>query len=292
MNLDRYSLWTAVVTPFEITGHVDFESLSSLVKAQERAGNGLLILGSTGEALNLNCATRKSIIEHVVKMKPSSPIMVGVGGNLLHEQKEWINYLEDLGVDAYLLVTPHYAKPGPHGQERWFKELMDSSSKPCVLYNVPGRTGTPLSLQAVKNLNSHQNFWGIKEASGSVEKFKEYLQAAPGKKLFCGDDALMPDFAMAGASGLISVASNVWPAETHRYVKECLAKTFDAKELWSNASNALFVASNPVPVKWLMHELKFIQTPLMTPPLSDKDMVSHETVMRANREVSRWFKGE
>lgn len=292
MNLDKYSLWTALITPFEATGHVDFESLSSLVKTQEKAGNGLLILGSTAEALNLNLSTRKSIIEHVVKMKPSSPIMVGVGGNLLEEQKSWINYLEDLGVDAYLLVTPHYAKPGTFGQENWFKELMDCSSRPCVLYNVPGRTGTPLVIQAVKNLNSHKNFWGIKEASGSVEKFKEYYKAAPGKKLFCGDDALMPDFAMAGAKGLISVASNVWPRETHRYVNECLDKTFDAKELWMNASNALFVASNPVPVKWLMHELKQIQTSQMAPPLSDRDMVNHEDVIKANREVNRWFKGE
>lgn len=292
MNLDNYSLWTAVITPFAQDGSVDFESLSSLVKAQAEARNGLLILGSTAEALNLNLNTRKKIIEHVVEMKPSSPIMVGVGGNLLEEQREWINYLEDLGVDAYLLVTPHYSKPGPKGQEKWFKELMDSSSKPCVLYNVPSRTGTPLALEAVKNLNSHKSFWGIKEASGSVEKFQEYVKASPNKKHFCGDDALMPDFATHGSCGLISVASNVWPKQTHRYVEECLNKTFDAKELWQKASNSLFVASNPVPVKWLMHELKQIQSARMAPPLAAEDMVSPELVMNANKEVNRWFKGE
>ncbi|MFP5387308.1 MAG: dihydrodipicolinate synthase family protein, partial [Bacteriovoracia bacterium] len=113
MSLSNYALWTAVVTPMLENGAVDFESLSRVVEEQDAAGNGLLILGSTAEALNLNLTSRKAIIEHVVKMKPESPVMVGVGGNLLEEQKEWITYLETLPVHAYLLVTPHYAKPGP-----------------------------------------------------------------------------------------------------------------------------------------------------------------------------------
>ena len=106
MNLNQYHLWTAVVTPLLDNGTVDFESLTSIVKQQDEAHNGLLILGSTGEALNLNLATRKSIIEHVVKMKPTSPIMVGVGGNLLDEQKEWMTYLETLSVLQKLREEP------------------------------------------------------------------------------------------------------------------------------------------------------------------------------------------
>lgn len=292
MNLSNYALWTAVITPFMDNGTVDFESLTRVVKAQDEAQNGLLILGSTAEALNLNLETRKAIIEHVVKMKPQSPILVGVGGNLLEEQKEWISYLEGLSVHSYLLVTPHYAKPGTKGQFEWFKALMDHSTRPCMLYNVPGRTAIAMSTDAVKMLNSHRNFFAIKEASGSVEKFKEYLAAAGGKPVFCGDDALMPDFANAGSAGLVSVAGNAWPKETHLYVEQCLKKTFDAKELWTKASNSLFVCSNPVPVKRLMFERGVIRSPKMMAPLSHEDMVSAAPVMEAHEAVTTWFKKE
>src|SRR5690606_30822499 len=121
-------------------------------------------------------------------------------------------------------VTPLYAKPGAKGQIQWFKTLMDAVSRPVMLYNVPGRTAVAMSLEAVGALNSHKNFWAIKEASGSVEKMKEYLKAAGGKQVYCGDDALTPDFVQAGAVGLVSVASNAWPKETHLYVKQCLDK--------------------------------------------------------------------
>ena len=291
MNLSSFPLWTAVITPMLHDGSIDFESLSRIIKEQDASKNGLLILGSTAEALNLNLSSRKSIIEHVVNMKPHSPIMVGVGGNLLEEQKEWISYLEKLNVHAYLLVTPHYAKPGPEGQYQWFKALMDHSSRPCMLYNVPGRTAVPMSTEAVSRLKTHKNFWAIKEASGSVEKFKEYLTAAGGKSVYCGDDALMPDFALAGSAGLVSVASNAWPRETHLYVEQCLNKTFDAKELWTKASNSLFVASNPVPVKRLMFEKGVIKTPTLAPPLSSEDMKSAAPVLEAHDKVTAWFKG-
>ncbi len=292
MSLANYSLWTAVITPMMENGAIDFESLTRVVQAQDEAKNGLLILGSTAEALNLNLETRTAIIEHVMNMKPTSPVMVGVGGNLLDEQKEWMTYLQTKNVHAYLLVTPHYAKPGAKGQFEWFKALMDHSTRPCMLYNVPGRTGIAMSVEAVTRLNGHRNFWAIKEASGSVEKMKEYLTAAGGKQVFCGDDALMPDFANAGSAGLVSVASNAWPRETHLYVDQCLKKTFDAKELWTKAANSLFVASNPVPVKRLMFERGVIRSAKMAAPLSHEDMVSAEPVLAAHDAVTAWFKRE
>jgi 4-hydroxy-tetrahydrodipicolinate synthase len=292
MNLNNYALWTAIVTPLTTEGKVDFESLTKVVNEQVEAKNGLLVLGSTGEALNLNLATKKSIIEHVIHMKPASPIMVGVGGHLQEECLEWVKYLETLKTDAYLFVTPIYAKPGPKGQYEWFKTLMDSVTRPVMLYNVPGRTAIPMSTEAVTRLKDHKNFWAIKEASGSVEKMKEYLAACGNGKVFCGDDALMPDFALAGSCGLVSVASNAWPKETNLYVEQCLKKTFDAKELWTKAANSLFVVSNPVPVKRLMAERGTIRTAKMAAPLSHEDMVSAAPVMEAQEQVSRWFNSQ
>ncbi len=292
MSLNNYPLWTALVTPLLPTQEVDFDSLTHLVRQQEEAQNGLLILGSTAEALNLSLKQKKSIIEHVLSLKPTSPVMVGVGGHLLEEQLEWVKYLETLSIHAYLMVTPLYAKPGPKGQTQWFKTLMDAVTRPVMLYNVPGRTAAPLALGAVEVLNTHPRFWAIKEASGSVDRMKEYLKAAGGKQIYCGDDALLPEFVSAGASGLISVASNSWPKETHLYVKQCLDKSFDAKELWTKASNSLFVASNPVPVKRLLAHRGDIKSPTMAPPLSHEDMLDLKPVQDADAAVKSWFEGE
>jgi 4-hydroxy-tetrahydrodipicolinate synthase len=289
MNVTNYTLWTAIVTPLDQASHVDYRALSSIVRDQEEAGNGLLVLGSTAEALNLPLSEKKKIVDHVISMNPKIPIMVGVGGHQLEETLEWISFLETKMINAYLMVTPIYAKPGPVGQYNWFKTLMDAVTKPVMLYNVPGRSAVAMSTEAVAKLSGHKNFWSIKEASGSVEKFKEYLKAANGKAVYCGDDALMPDFALAGASGLVSVASNAWPKETNLYVQKCLNKTFDDKQLWTDAANSLFVASNPVPVKRLMFENGKIQTALMVAPLSHEDMQDATPVLKANEQVRNWF---
>lgn len=292
MNMKSYPLWTAVITPMMDNGSVDFESLTKVCREQMDAKNGLLILGSTAEALNLNLATRKKIVEHVLAMAPTAPMMVGVGGQMLEEQLEWVKYLETLKIDAYLLVTPLYSKPGPKGQYEWFKTLMDAVTRPCMLYNVPGRTAVAMSTEAVERLRTHKNFWAIKEASGSVDKMKEYLKASGNGQVFCGDDGLMPEFAAAGACGLVSVASNSWPKETNLYVEQCLNKTFDAKELWTKAANSLFVCSNPVPVKRLMFEVGTILSPKMAAPLSHEDMISTQPVMEANEAVHRWYNSQ
>jgi 4-hydroxy-tetrahydrodipicolinate synthase len=290
MNLNQYKLWTAVVTPLNEQHQVDYETLTHIIKDQCEANNGLLILGSTGEALNITLDEKKKIVEHVIKLNPSSPIMVGVGGHQLQETMEWVNYLETQKIQAYLMVTPLYAKPGPIGQFQWFKSLMDVATKPVMLYNVPGRTAVALAPDAVSQLSHHKNFWAIKEASGSVEKFKEYLNAANGKAVYCGDDALMPEFALAGSAGLVSVASNSWPKETNLYVEKCLNKSFDDKTLWTEASNSLFIVSNPVPVKRLMFETGKLKTPFMFAPLSHEDLKDIRKLTEANENVKAWYK--
>lgn len=292
MNLTNQKLWTALVTPFNTDLTVDFDSLKSLVLEQVNAKNGLLILGSTGEALNIGLNDKKKIVEFVISLKPNVPVMIGVGGHDLIETKSWTEYLEAYNIDAYLMVTPLYAKPGDKGQYQWFKTLMDSVSKPVMLYNVPGRTGTSLSLEAVSKLSGHKNYWAIKEASGSVKKFNEYLNASGNKPVYCGDDGLFPDFANNGSSGLISVASNVWPMATHRYVEQCLDKSFDAKELWEKAANSMFIASNPVPAKSILQMQKRITNNTMMPPLSADDLEDLTEVELANERINNWYNGQ
>jgi 4-hydroxy-tetrahydrodipicolinate synthase len=290
MKLDNFKLWTALITPMTPGLKVDFDSLAALVNEQTEAKNGLLILGSTGEALNLDLKTKKSIVEFVISLKPSTPVMIGVGGHDLTDQLSWCEWLETKSIDAYLMVTPIYSKPNHGGQYRWFKTLMDAVKKPVMLYNVPSRAGSWLSLEAVKKLSTHSNFWAIKEAGGSVEKFKEYLDATDNGSVYCGDDGLMSNFANAGACGLVSVASNVWPAATNKYVEKCLDKSLDAASMWTESCDSLFVASNPIPAKALLTIENRIKHNTMMPPLYEGDLKDLGLLKRSSENINAWFK--
>ncbi len=120
MELSNTKLWTALVTPFNNDLSVDWDSFQSLIQEQVDAKNGLLVLGSTGEALNISLADRKKIVEYAISLNPTSPIMIGVGGLGLAETREWVSYLNTQKLDAYLMVTPLYSKPGDEGQYEWF----------------------------------------------------------------------------------------------------------------------------------------------------------------------------
>ncbi|OFZ13689.1 MAG: 4-hydroxy-tetrahydrodipicolinate synthase [Bdellovibrionales bacterium GWA2_49_15] len=290
MNVRNYPLWTALVTPLTNDGSIDYPTLKKLIKAQEEAKNGLLILGSTGESLNLDDRERRDIVEFVLGLAPQVPIMVGVGGINLKETLSWLSFLEKFPIHAYLLVVPLYAKPGVMGQYYWFKALLDHVSKPCMIYNIPGRSATPLQVETVRKLRGHRNFWAIKEASGKEADFKNYKEAAgPSVQLYSGDDSLLPSFVPLGCEGLVSVASNAWPKETHSYVKMALDGATEVIKNWVAWSNVLFEASNPVPVKRLMFEQGQIRTPNLRPPLTHEDLVDATNLIKADREVRDWF---
>lgn len=292
MKLNDYSLWTALVTPLTPGLEIDFKSLENILKEQDDAGNGILLLGSTGEALNLDIEAKKSIVTFAQTLNLKSPLMVGVGGHQLKSQLNWTKWLETQKIDAYLMVTPIYSKPGTEGQYQWFKTLMDSVSRPVMLYNVPGRAAKELCLTATKRLATHKNFWAIKEASGSVQKFKQYLDVSLNGNVYCGDDGLMFSFANAGSKGLVSVASNTWPKETNLYVKKCLDQSLSEIELWENASNSLFIASNPVPAKALLASENRISHGTMMPPLAEEDLKDTAKLKLYSEQIKTWFKKE
>lgn len=291
-NINDYPLWTAIVTPMNEDSSVDYESFERLLREQEAAGVAVVILGSTGEALNLNKDECKKILEFGLALKLSVPVMTGIGGFNQKDILDYVDYLNTLPLDAYLVVTPLYAKPGEHGQTEWFKAILDKAQKPCMLYNVPGRTGVKMNFKAVKNLANHKNFWAIKEASGSVEDFKLYAEAAPKARMYSGDDGMVPDFAPHGCVGLVSVASNAWPVETRAYVVKALENKLDTKEidLWKKACDTLFIAANPVPVKNLMHVQGKIKTNVLRAPLHHLDLSDNTPLIAANKKIHTWFK--
>lgn len=284
-------LWTALITPLSEDGSVDFKSLESLIRAQEEAGNGILLIGSTGEGLALSDKEKRDVVDFGASLLSDVPLMVGVGGMNASIQESWIHHCNSLNVDAFLLVTPLYSKPGPKGQTAWFKKLLDASDKPCMIYNIPSRTGIELTPQVVQSLKNHPNFWSVKEASGSLAFYQSLRRTAPEIPLFSGDDALLAFFKPAGCAGLVSVAANVWPEETALYVQKCLAgNTESLFPLWNRAVKALFSASNPIPAKLLLHQKGKITSPELRLPLVKEELDDLAELTAIDNQIQTWYK--
>jgi len=290
-RLNDVKVWTAIVTPLKKgTAELDFSAFAELLHRQESAGNGVIVLGSTGEGLALALEQKKSLVQAAMKLKLSVPVMAGVGGFQLPDCQEWIRWCESQGVEGFLLVTPIYAKPGAQGQQRWFTALLETATRPCMVYNVPSRAGVKLNTATLKAISAHRNMWAVKESSGSTSDFLAFRAAAPGLRFFCGDDGLMPYFASAGAEGLVSVAANVWPEATRLYAELSVnGKHEGLMPLWHDSSEALFSASNPVPVKALLAHKGWIASPDTLPPLSSADMQKLEELVEADKKITAWL---
>lgn len=266
-------------------GEIDFESFQKLLERQVKAGNALTILGSTGEAPSFSLEEKKEILDFVINMKLNTPLMVGIGGMYLPDQVSWINYLNSVEVDAYLVPVPYYTKPGKIGQTKWFTKLLDASQRPVCIYNVPGRAAAPLHPDALKLISKHENFWAIKEASGSVEDFKSYLHHAPNAHMLSGDDVMFAKFSRLGCRGVVSVAANVWPTQTNKIASQFIENNFENEELFVAASKSLFSASNPIPTKAFLAREGNIKTPITRPPLSADDIMDLENIIEISEKI-------
>jgi len=290
MNLKDTILWTALVTPMKEDGSINPDELASLIHKQDEAGNGVLILGSTGEGLALSLEDKKKVVETAASLNIDVPLMVGVGGFNLNRQLEWIEYCNRFAIESFLLVTPLYAKPNVNGQIAWFKALLNAANKPCMVYNVPSRTGVKLQPQVVADLKGHSNFYALKEASGCIADYQVFRKTAPELLIYSGDDGLMPFFAAAGCQGLVSVMANVWPKATHRYVEWCLqGRGPELLPLWQECSSALFAASNPIPTKVLLAEKGWIASPTLRLPLTEDEIEDIQFLLEADNRIEEWF---
>ncbi len=278
-DLKNYRVITAIITPMQSNGMLDFASLDHLVHLQEQAGNAILILGSTGEGLALSLAEKQAVVAHVFALKPQVPVIVGVGGFQLEEQMAWMKHCQEhYSLAGFLLVTPLYAKPGIKGQIAWFSALMDIATVPCIPYNIPGRSAVKLYPQVMEALAKHPNLGGLKEASGHLEEFAEFGRIIAPLPLYSGNDELLAGQMARGGFGVISVVSNVWPKQTKAYVDLCVAgrNTPSLDALWEAASQALFLVSNPIPLKVLMQREGLIASPTLRPPLTHSELNSDQ----------------
>ena len=246
---------TAMVTPFGKDGAVDYGRLDEFVDWQCESGvEGLCPVGTTGESPTLDHAEHHKVIEETIKAaKGRVKIIAGTGANSTAEAVSLTKAAIAMGgADACLQVTPYYNKPNPEGLYRHFMTVADLGL-PVVLYNVPGRSGREIPLAVVVRLAAHPNVIAIKEAAGSVERVSAIKTRCPNLTVLSGDDSLALPMISVGASGVISVASDVMPREISDFIRTALAGDMaQARALhlkYYNLFHNLFIDTNPVMVK-------------------------------------------
>jgi len=248
--------FTALVTPFR-NGDVDFAAFEKLVEAQIAAEiTGLVAVGTTGESPTLTHEEKEKVIQRAVKIANGRcKLLAGTGTNSTRDAIEATKFAEKAGVDGALLVAPYYNKPSQEGLFRHFKAIADKTSLPIMLYNIPGRCSVDIGPDTVVRLaESCRNIVSIKEASGSVERVGELRRRLPKEfTIFSGDDSLTLPFIAVGAVGVVSVASNLFPAEICALVRACESGDFKSAEnlhrKMFSLFKDLFIEPNPVPAK-------------------------------------------
>ena len=282
-------LYTALVTPFDQSGaNVDYQSLEKLIRYQENAKNGILLLGSTGESLSLSFKEKQKIINLVCNLKLNTEVIVGVPSYNIDSALELIDFCNQMPISGYLMTTPIYTKPGEIGQTKWFEKLFDKSKYPSILYNIPSRSGVKLNPQSVKNLSQHEKFFAIKDSGGSIENMYEYKVKAPNILIYCGDDYMTNSMISEGAIGLISVASNALPKGMRKYLENALLNkgNDERNQDFHQIFKALFKASNPIPIKALLKKIGLILYNTTRLPLSADDFNNLNELLSFYKKIS------
>ena len=269
-NIDLTGCGTALITPFK-NGEVDYEAFAALVDRQVEAGIDFLVpLGTTGETPCLEDEERIRILQIAKEHSKGVPVVVGGGTNSLQHTIRSMKMLEPYGVDAFLIVVPYYNKPTQEGQYQYFKAVAESTDKPIVLYNVPGRTGANMTAETALRLAEIPNIVAIKEASGNREQIEQILAGAPeGFAVLSGNDDDTLWMMQQGGAGIISVASNVAPALMAEFVgavrKGELQKAEQMNARLTPLFTNCFVESNPIPAKAAMSAMGLIENELRLP---------------------------
>lgn len=275
-----YGCGTALITPFTKEGEVDYDAYKEHLKRQVEANIHFLVaLGTTAETPCLSSEEKHNILKITKEIARDKPIIVGAGSNSTQATIENIKDLEQFSPDGFLIVTPYYNKPTQEGLYQHFANVAASTSLPIILYNVPGRTGVNLNPETTLKLAQIENIIGIKEASGNYSQICQIIQNAPnGFKVFSGNDDETLSLMASGATGVISVASNLDPNRMYALTEAIIsndlkkAKTLHY-ELLSLFKNC-FVESNPIPAKAGLAKMGYIENILRLPlcPATDKTM--------------------
>ena len=267
---------TALVTPMHENGDLDYDSLEKLINFQIDSGiSGLVAVGTTGESATIDFSDHIKLIKFFVESADGRVnIIAGTGGNSTEEALLLTKAAKDSGADAALLVSPYYNKPPQEGIYRHHMKIADEVNLPQILYNVPSRTASFIEPETVLKLSLHENIIGIKDATGDMQNHKKVLDLC--KKeidrdkffLYSGDDFTSLEFLKLGGHGTISVTSNVVPNLVANICNLINSNYQEAKRLddsLKNLNKNLFCESNPIPVKWALHQMGMIKTGIRLP---------------------------
>jgi len=280
----------AIVTPMSATGELDLVAWDALVDWHLAEGSdGIVVGGTTGESPTVTLAEQVELTRlAAARVRGRVPLIAGSGTNDTARSIERTRELAAAGADAVLVVTPYYNKPTQEGLFQHFSAIADDSSVPVILYNVPSRTGVDLLPETAERLAAHPRIVSLKEATGNLARLAE-LQARCGTELelLSGDDPIAAEAILAGARGVISVTANVVPRAMHELASVALrgdadqARALDAR--LQGLHRALFVESNPIPVKWAVARLGLTGDGIRLPltPLSAAGQVTVREAMRA-----------
>ena len=269
-NIDLRGCGTALITPFK-DGEVDYDAFAALVDRQVEAGIDFLVpLGTTGETPCLEEDERIKVLQVAKAHSQGRPVVVGGGTNSLQHTIRSMKMLEPYGVDAFLIVVPYYNKPTQEGQYQYFKAVAESTDKPIVLYNVPGRTGVNMTAETCLRLAQIPNIVAVKEASGKREQIETILAKAPeGFQVLSGNDDDTLWMMQQGGAGIISVASNVAPKHMADFIGAIREGDMAKAEALNKELTPLFincfVESNPIPAKAAMAAMGLIRNELRLP---------------------------
>ena len=279
---------TAIVTPMTAEG-VDYEQFGRLIDWQIEAGiDAIVVAGTTGEASTLSDDEHKEVIRYCVeRVAGRVPVIAGTGSNDTAYAIGLTRYAGEVGADAVLLVTPYYNKATQKGLVKFFTDIADASSVPCILYNVPSRTGCNIAPATVAELAKHPNIVAIKEASGNISQIAQVAHLCGDKiDIYSGnDDQIVPVLSLGG-KGVISVLSNLLPAETskicHDYLDGNSVPATQKQLEYLPLIDALFCEVNPIPVKAAMSAMGYGENYLRLPltPMEDAHAENMYALMR------------
>ncbi|HUL52744.1 MAG TPA: 4-hydroxy-tetrahydrodipicolinate synthase [Opitutaceae bacterium] len=285
---------TALVTPFR-GAEVAYDDLRSLVDSQVKAGiDGLVPAGSTGESATLSHEEHEDVVRCVIEAaRGRVPVVAGTGSNSTREALALTRAAHAAGADAMLVVAPYYNRPTPEGLFRHFAEVAGATDRPIVLYSIPSRCGIEIGVPVVQRLRAKfPHVCYIKESGGSVDRVDQ-LKLALGDDLtvISGDDSLTLPFMAVGAAGVISVASNLLPRELVKLTHLALAGDFRGagrlhRRLYP-LFKALFIETNPVPIKAALAAARRIGSPAVRLPLCEMTAANSASLRRALARVTR-----
>ena len=280
---------TALITPTTPEG-VDYEALGKLIDWQiEKGIDALVIAGSTGEGKTLSVAEHKEVLRYSAeRIAGRVPMIAGTGSNELTVSIDMSQYACAVGADALLVVTPYYIKATQNGLVKMYSMIADAVTKPLILYNVPSRTGVNIEPETYARLADHGNIAGIKEANSDISKIVTTAALTAGKlDLYSGNDDQIVPILSLGGRGVISVLSNLLPAETselcHRFFRGDTAGAAEMQFRYLPLIHALFSEVNPIPAKAAMAEMGWCQNYLRMPltPMEDAHKEKLFALMRA-----------